>query len=156
LVIRISNNRHNYCLDFLCYVWNMIIPQSKWLIIDVHYVDSNYISYDKSEMGCNYDFSFHWSMLLELSLELLTINSVLKSSNHSTGFQFEQESCTKLLWLCFVLQNGTAPLYLRELFTNCQSQYRRRLRFSSSSHTQFDIPSTNSKLADRSLAIVGP
>lgn len=62
----------------------------------------------------------------------------------------------KVIVTVFRVANGTAPLYLRKLFTKCQSQYRKRLRSSSSSHIRFDIPSTNSKLADRSLAIMGP
>ncbi len=62
----------------------------------------------------------------------------------------------KVIVTVFRVVNGTAPLYIRKLFNPIQGQYRQRLRSSSSSVIQFEIPTTRTKLADRSLAVVGP
>ena len=58
----------------------------------------------------------------------------------------------KVLAIAFRVINGTAPVYLREMFVPTRGRYRLR----SQSETNFNIPRRRTKLADRSLSVVGP
>jgi len=58
----------------------------------------------------------------------------------------------KVLVIVFRVINGTAPVYLREMFVPTRQRYRLR----SQSDTNFNIPRRRTKLADRSMAVVGP
>jgi hypothetical protein len=58
----------------------------------------------------------------------------------------------KILVTVFRVINGTAPAYLREMFTLLQGRYQLR----SKSELCFAVPRRRTKLADRSLAVVGP
>ena len=58
----------------------------------------------------------------------------------------------KVLLIVFRVTSGTAPVYLRELFEPVSGRYSLR----SQSVNNFIIPKRRTKLADRSLAVVGP
>ena len=58
----------------------------------------------------------------------------------------------KILVLVFRVHQGYAPLYIQSLFKRNTKCYRLR----STSDIQFEIPKTRIKIADRSIAIVGP
>ena len=58
----------------------------------------------------------------------------------------------KVLVIVFRVIKGTAPVYLREMFTSSRQRYRLR----SQSDINFNIPRRRTKLADRSLAVTGP
>lgn len=58
----------------------------------------------------------------------------------------------KILVTVFRVINGTAPAYLKEMFTPLQGRYQLR----SKSELCFTVPRRRTKLADRSLAVVGP
>lgn len=58
----------------------------------------------------------------------------------------------KVLVMVFRVNNGTAPVYLGEMFVPIRGRYRLR----SQSDTNFNIPRRRTKLADRSMAVVGP
>lgn len=58
----------------------------------------------------------------------------------------------KILVIVFRVINGTAPAYLREMFT----PFQRRYQLHSKSEMCFIVPRRRTKLADRSLAVVGP
>ena len=58
----------------------------------------------------------------------------------------------KVLVIVFRVVKGTAPIYLRSMFTHAQGSYRLR----SSVGIQFRVPRHRTKIADRSLAVVGP
>ena len=58
----------------------------------------------------------------------------------------------KVLVMVFRVINGTAPVYLREMFAPTQGRYRLR----SQSDIYFHIPRRRTRMADRSFAVVGP
>ena len=58
----------------------------------------------------------------------------------------------KVLVMVFRVIQGNAPAYLRDMFVANQGRYRLR----SQSDLNFTIPRRRTKLADRSLAVVGP
>ena len=58
----------------------------------------------------------------------------------------------KVLVMVFRVISNTAPVYLREMFVPTQQRHRLR----SQSDTNFNIPRRRTKLADRSMAVVGP
>ena len=58
----------------------------------------------------------------------------------------------KVLVMVFRVIEGTAPIYIRQMFQIHQGRYRLR----SQNDTNFIIPKRRTKLADRSLAVVGP
>lgn len=58
----------------------------------------------------------------------------------------------KILVIVFRTVQGTAPPYLKCLFNRVQGKYRLR----SSDDIQFTVPITRTRIADRSIAVVGP
>ena len=58
----------------------------------------------------------------------------------------------KILVLVFRFLQGTAPSYLRSLFNRVPQTYSLR----SSDESRFVVPKYRTKLADRSIAVVGP
>ena len=58
----------------------------------------------------------------------------------------------KVLVIVFRVVKGTVPIYLQSMFTHAQGSYRLR----SSVGIKFRVPRHRTKIADRSLAVVGP
>jgi hypothetical protein len=58
----------------------------------------------------------------------------------------------KIIVTVFRIVNNTSPNYLKEMFLQSKSRYRLRSR----SDRNFIVPRRRTKLADRSLAVVGP
>ena len=58
----------------------------------------------------------------------------------------------KILAIVLRIVQGTAPTYLASMFKRVQGQYRLR----SSDEIRFVVPSTRTRMADRSISVVEP